>query len=422
MVCKVRSGKNIKGALNYNENKVKEGVAECIAAANFVGEPQHLRFFDKLARFEQLIEKNARAKTNSVHISLNFDVSEKLKQNKLNEIAANYMDKIGFGDQPYLVYQHNDAAHLHLHIVTTNIQEDGRRISIHNLGKNQSETARKEIEEKYGLVKAGSTTKQELQTILNKAVYGKSETKRTIDNIVGEVIKRYKFSSLTEFNAVLRQYHVMADRGKEGMVMYEKNGLRFSLLDLKGNKVGVPIKASALYSNPTMKTLQNVFETSSLLKESYEERLTKIIDSFFHATDKHTRANFCSYMKLYEINAMFREGKDGRVYGLTLVDNRKCAVFNGSELGKGYSGQALMKRFEIKPSVVMASEKERRRITSQGPELPQLQFRDLSLPHWIHDIAKEFLDVMKAEKSGQEPIDPSLKKPRKRKKRRGMRL
>ena len=88
MVCKVRSGKNIRGALNYNENKVKEGVAQCIGAANFVGEPQHLRFYDKLARFEHLIERNTRAKTNTVHISLNFDVGEKLTRNKLNEIAG----------------------------------------------------------------------------------------------------------------------------------------------------------------------------------------------------------------------------------------------------------------------------------------------------------------------------------------------
>ncbi|RAW01562.1 relaxase/mobilization nuclease domain-containing protein [Pseudochryseolinea flava] len=419
MVCKIRSGKNIKGALNYNENKVKEGVAECIGAANFVGEPQQLRFSDKLARFEQLIEKNARAKTNCVHISLNFDVTEKLTQNKVNEIATEYMEKIGFGDQPYLVYQHNDAAHPHLHIVTTNIQEEGKRISIHNLGKNQSEVARKEIEEKYGLVKARSTLKQNLDSNLNKPVYGKSETKKSIDNIVGEVIKRYKFSSLTEFNAVLRQYNVMADRGREGMVMYEKNGLRFSLLDSKGNKVGVPIKASALYSKPTMKKLQNVFETNSMLKQSHKERLTKIIDSFFHATDKHTRDNFCGYMKLYEISAMFREGKDGRVYGLTLVDNRKCTVFNGSDLGKGYSGQALMKRFDANTNILMAGEKERHALTSQGSELPQLQFRDFCLPAWIHHIAKEFLDVMKAEKSGQDPINPMLQKMDKRKRRKG---
>ena len=103
MVCKVISGKSIKGALNYNEGKVREGLAECISAINFIAEPEQLNFYNKLSRFENLIEKNARAKTNAVHISLNFDVGEKLGQYRLNEIATTYMNKIGFGDQPFLV-------------------------------------------------------------------------------------------------------------------------------------------------------------------------------------------------------------------------------------------------------------------------------------------------------------------------------
>jgi hypothetical protein len=83
-----------------------------------------------------------------------------------------------------------------------------------------------------------------------------------------------------------------------------------------------------------------------------------------------------------------------------------------------------MKRFDVKPNVLMAGEKERYALTSQGSELPQLQFRDLSLPTWIHDIAKEFLNVMKAENSGQEPINPHLKnkKMNRKKKKRGLRL
>lgn len=52
--------------------------------------------------------------------------------------------------------------------MTTNIREDGKRISIHNLGQIQLEVARKEIEEKYGLVKAGSTPKQALIRILTR--------------------------------------------------------------------------------------------------------------------------------------------------------------------------------------------------------------------------------------------------------------
>lgn len=118
---------------------------------------------------------------------------------------------------------------------------------------------------------------------------------------------------------------------------------------------------------------------------------------------------------------MFREGKDGRVYGLTLVDDRKCTVFNGSDLGKNYSGHALMKRFDAKPSLVMAGEKERNGFTSHVSEMPQLQFRDLSLPHWVKDHAKEFFDLLKGEKPPQDPIDPALRK-RRKKKRRGMHL
>jgi hypothetical protein len=88
-----------------------------------------------LTRFEHLTSMNSRVKTNTLHIILNFDRDDKPDVNTLQQIAAAYMEKIGFGDQPYLVYQHKDASHPHLHIVTTNVQVDGNRISIHNIGK-----------------------------------------------------------------------------------------------------------------------------------------------------------------------------------------------------------------------------------------------------------------------------------------------
>jgi hypothetical protein len=422
MVCKVRCGKSIRGALNYNENKVKEGKAECIGAVNFVGESHHMTFYEKLARFQNLMEANTRAKTNTLHISLNFDVGEKLSQNKLNQIATVYMDRIGFGGQPYLVYQHHDAAHPHVHIVTTNIQEDGRRIGTHNLGKNQSETARKEIEVQFGLIKAQSKPKQGLdflQKDVVKAVYGKSETRKSIDNIVGMVMGNYNCTSFIEFNTALRQFNVMADRGKEGMTMYRKNGLLYWLLDDRGNKIGVPIKASALASRPTMKKLQSNFQANEQLRAIYKERLIKVIDLFFHATDRHTRANFSDYLNFHGINPVFRENKDGRVYGITFIDNRKGAVINGSDLGKEYSGQALVKRFACLKRLGnnwVAGEKERQQRIDRGFEWPDLEKYDYSQANRIQGIAKEFLSLMKAEKSGQEPINPAFKNEKKNRK------
>jgi len=207
----------------------------------------------------------------------------------------------------------------------------------------------------------------------------------------------------------------MADRGKEGMTMFNKNGLMYTMLDSKGNKIGVPIKASALYVRPTLKNLTGQFELGALLKQARKERLTKIIDSFFYATDRHTRVNFCDYMNFYGMNAIFRENKDGRVYGLTFIDNKKGAVFNGSDLGKEYSGQALIKRFDN----WAAGEKERQHRVEQGLEWPQLERYDHSEANWAQDIAQEFLDLMKVEKYYPEPTNQYLKR-RKKKKKRGL--
>src|SRR5690349_16952027 len=128
MVAKITTPSSINKALNYNEKKVQKGVAICLHAANFLKDVNQMNFYEKLARFKSLILLNTRAKTNSLQISLNFHPSESLKRESLQQIATTYMDKIGFGSQPYLVYEHGDAGHPHIHIVTTSICEDGKRI------------------------------------------------------------------------------------------------------------------------------------------------------------------------------------------------------------------------------------------------------------------------------------------------------
>ena len=154
MVARILTGKSIRGLLNYNESKVENGSAELILAHRFGLDIETLRLRHKVARFEHLTKLNSRVKTNAIHIMLNFDPSEKLEVNKLQCIAGEYMDGIGLGGQPYLVYQHYDAGHPHIHIVTTNINADGSRLNLHNVGKTLSEKVRKKIEIEFALVKA----------------------------------------------------------------------------------------------------------------------------------------------------------------------------------------------------------------------------------------------------------------------------
>src|SRR5665213_430926 len=219
MVAKITIPKSIEAALNYNEKKVQKGAAECLRAVNYLSEATNMNFYQKLNGFEMLNNLNSRATTKTIHISLNFDPSEKLSNGKLVEVADLYMEKIGFGQQPFLVYKHEDAGHPHIHIVSTTIKEDGNRINTHNIGRNQSEKARKEIEQEYGLIKAERQQKLMKPGIkpvdTEKAIYGKSEIKRSISNVVGAVFSPVSYTSLTEFNAALKQFNVIADRGKE---------------------------------------------------------------------------------------------------------------------------------------------------------------------------------------------------------------
>src|SRR4029079_6145587 len=197
------------------------------------------------------------------------------------EIASVYMEKIGFAEQPYLVYQHLDAGHPHIHIVTTNIQKDGRRISLHNLGRNESTKARKEIEIAFGLVKAEDQKKQqgEIKPLNAQRVrYGRSATKRSITNVLDAIIPNYKYASLAELNAVLKLYNLVADRGREEGIIFKKEGLIYRVLDERGDKIGVPIKASSIYNKPTLSYLQKKFKENELAKQEYKKNLKTSID------------------------------------------------------------------------------------------------------------------------------------------------
>lgn len=169
-----------------------------MSAVNYLKDLERLNFYDKLHRLVHQAELNERVKANSVHISLNFHEDDKLNIEKLQAIAAAYMKGIGFEKQPYLVYQHYDAGHRHIHIVSTNIQRDGSKIEMNNIGRNQSEQARKTIEVQFGITPAeGRKQKQENQLKISaqKVQYGKTQTKRAITNVLDEVIHNYKYTS-----------------------------------------------------------------------------------------------------------------------------------------------------------------------------------------------------------------------------------
>ncbi|MFC6858407.1 relaxase/mobilization nuclease domain-containing protein [Zunongwangia atlantica] len=348
MVAVIKTGHSIHRILNYNENKVKQGVAECIGAGNYPVDPDKMSFTMKLNRFLKQMELNEKTKRNSVHISLNFDVSEKhLPKQKLLEIANGYLDKIGFGEQPYLVYQHHDAGHPHIHLVTTNIEADGKRIDLHHLGIRKSEPARKALEKEFGLVQAEAQKKDEnyqlKPIVVGKAMYGKSQTKMAIQNILENVLNPYKYTSLPELNAVLNQYNVKAERGTENSKVYQTGGLLYRVLDADGNAAGVPIKASLFYNKPTLKFLEQKFKENATKRTPFKRRIKNAVDKKL-LSKKISIPELISALEKQGIHTVLRQNANGILYGITYVDHQTKCVFNGSVLGKAYSAKAIQER------------------------------------------------------------------------------
>ncbi|RYZ51952.1 MAG: relaxase [Sphingobacteriales bacterium] len=344
MVAKIVSGKSIRGILLYNEDKVEKGEAKVLLASGFATDIDRLNFHQKLFRFEQLTCLNARTKTNALHISLNFHSGDKLDAGKLQQIASEYMERLGFGEQPFIAYQHFDTAHTHLHIASVNIRRDGQRIDTHDIGKKVSEPIRKELEVKYGLTKAEGR-RQANEPYLRVAEYGALPTKKQLNNITKAVMRDYAYTSFAEYKAVIAQFGVHADRGFEDSVMFEKKGLVYSIVGTDGLPVGVPFKASAFYRGATMKELEKRFERNEAKRKVFRQGLRERIDGVMDRYRAVQRETLVKELAKEQVALVLRRNDAGLIYGLTFIDHKNRTVFNGSDLGKGYSAKAIVAMF-----------------------------------------------------------------------------
>jgi hypothetical protein len=157
-------------------------------------------------------------------------------------------------------------------------------------------------------------------------------------------MRSYKFTSIPELNAVLNQYNITADRGAKDSRMYEKNGLVYWIMDGKGNKIGVPIKASSIFGKPTLKTLEDRFRLNEVLRRPLKEQLKNTIDNVL--LGPLSKAQFQKELHEKGIQVILRQNEEGRLYGVTFVDHRSKSVFNGSDLGKPYSAAILTDRLK----------------------------------------------------------------------------
>ena len=192
MVAKISVGTSLYGALAYNGVKVNEGEGKLLAV-NKVFDDGSGRV--DIARAEQdfkrYMPENVRTRNKVIHISLNPHPDDRLTDMELENLAREYLEKLGYGDQPYLIFKHEDINRHHLHIVSVNVDERGRRLNKDFIHR-RSKRITTELERKYGLHPADRRQHRN-DNPLRKVDASQGDVKRQVSNTVKAVMASYKF-------------------------------------------------------------------------------------------------------------------------------------------------------------------------------------------------------------------------------------
>ncbi len=158
-----------------------------------------------------------------------------------------------------------------------------------------------------------------------------------------EVLQSYKFGSFAEFNAILRDFNIVADRGQPGSRTYEEGGLVYSILDEEGGRIGRPIKASDIYGSPTLIAIEEKYAANLVKKISMNEFVQKgLKDSI---TYSKTSPQFLNNLSKRRQGLQFLLGHDHQLDQAFVIDHRKKTAFNVEELGCSIND--LFKKLDI---------------------------------------------------------------------------
>jgi len=365
MFAKIKRTKSARKTLLYNENKVQEQKASCLLAENFVKKTEDLSFHDKLDHLELLTSLNETAEKKIAHIFLNFHRADELSNDQAVNFARRYMKIAGFEDQPYLVYRHYDAWQPHFHIVSTSVLPNRKLIDPDPQVLWKLLELTREIEHSFSLKKNHAVTPEEEQqlrvTHALKVVYGESSLKRAISDVLNTVVDHYKYTSLDELNAILRDYNVRADRGNEGSRLYQNKGLVYCALNDEGRRITRGIKASSFSLKPTLAYLEKKFVLNENLREYSRQRVETAIEWTLIAKEPDWHG-FQQAMERDGISIVVQEGKDKKSGDLFFVDHSEKSVFSGESLGVRYSLRSLQERCAQHQRVQEEEETQRHRL------------------------------------------------------------
>lgn len=326
MVVKIHQSRpSAAGSVNYNERKVAAGTAERIFLSK-IDDPTN-----PMSTFEIYERANIRTELTSFHVSFNPDELDGMSEEKMKEFIQDWMREMGYGEQPYVIYRHNDTGRTHYHLVSTRIAEDGHRIYNGKEFKRSLDAMRK-LQEKYGfhIGKREPKEKVNCKYILEPKKFDchKPDTTQQIRDIISYALK-YNFRTDNQFVCILKDYNVKAEfkPGPDKTTIMEFQGL-----DSKG-RIRTPIITDKELGTVSYKDVKRQEKRSWQTPHRKEAARVDNIASFALSKAKDQQ-HFQNILRSKGITIHYSVMEDGKIHGATLIDHTTQHVFKASELKK----------------------------------------------------------------------------------------
>ena len=318
MIAKISSGKNFYGVANYNQKKINEGQGAILYKQKLVKTtPKSLQnSFDSF--------RTSRVSKPVFHVSLSFSEKDKgkLSNEKMVEITKDYLEKMGYSKQPYIVYRHDDTKHPHVHILTSRVDINSGKKLPHDHEHRKSKRITDELEVKYDL------------TISDKQVLAKREMlgdlKKAMQNGKPESLKKLN-KELSNIGSDIR----VKQKGK-GIVYYRVGG--------DGDKQTTKSVKSSLFKDVGLdkKGLEKEFSKNHKDRLYVKGNVEKVLAK----SPKVNAITFARKLQEKGIETEFRYGKDS-VIGVKY--KYQDHSYKGASLDRSLSFNKTKEQLEFPP-------------------------------------------------------------------------
>ena len=318
--------------------------------------------------FEPYIALNSHVKKPVIHISLNPSPKDILSEEQMAVLAQEFMEKFSYGNQPYIVWLHEDINRKHMHIVSVRINEKGEKID-HNREAVRAQNICREMEVKYGLHPTLGEHAEREPINLQKVDYLKGDVKAQVKHTARTLLECYNCHSLAEYNTLLNSYNVTVYEIRGSVGGKEYHGIMYGALDDDGMQVGTSFKSSKFGKVFGYEALQKQFaaSTEKVKKDKLSKRTRQEIIKAMQ--DIGTKEDFACRLKEADIEVVYRINSEGRLYGITFIDHIGRTVLNGSRLGKAFSANVFNELFNNPDT-------DRERLIPQLEQEPSWQERE----------------------------------------------